>query len=343
MQWEIGIDMGSAGVRMAQRENGVLFSEHADMAFYAQERQPFAWGDEAHALFGRTPGSVLLRRPMLNGVLEDVQAAQLWIQRLNQLASSAHRNRRGTVLMSYVPGSRAAQEDALMRAALDSGAQEVGLVRSDVAGAIGAGLDVLAPGASFVLEIGAGHIAASVWTLGRLAAGGDIPYGLNRIDEQLRRSLIASHGFSVGEPTAEAARKLLGAAGGARMSDAVEMGVPGFDLRQRMARVELLHPSDVSPVIEPMLSEIRFLLHGLISQIPEELAADLIDSGLVVIGGGALLPDLDRVLGEALDIPCTIAEDPENAVVRGLYEILRRSNHYDDLVTDRMARADRNA
>ncbi len=341
MQWEIGIDMGSTGVRMAQRENGVLFAEHADVAFYAQERQPFAWGDEAHALRGRTPAAVQLRRPMLNCVLEDAAAAQLWIQRLSQQAAAAHRNRRGTVLMSYAPGSRAAHEEALMRAALDAGAQEVGLVRSDVAGAIGAGMDVLAPGASFVLEIGAGHIAASVWTLGRLAAGGDIPYGLNRVDEQLRRALIAAHGFSIGEPSVEAARQMLGAAEGAQLSDGVEMRVPGFDLRSRMARVEVLHPSDVIPVLEPMISEIVFLLNGLIAQIPEELAADLIDSGLMVIGGGALLPGLDRVLGETLDIPCTIADDPENAVVRGLYEILRRSIHYDDLVTDRMARAGR--
>ena len=84
------------------------------------------------------------------------------------------------------------------------------------------------------------------------------------------------------------------------------------------------------------------MLHGLVSQIPEELAADLIDAGLVVIGGGAQLHGLDRVLGEALEIPCRIAEMPETAVVRGLYEILRRSNHYDALVTDRMARAGRN-
>ena len=342
MQWEIGIDMGSAGMRMAQRENGVLFAEHADMAFDAHERQPFAWGDEAHALAGRCPASVQLKRPMLDGVLEDAQAAQLWVQQLSRQADATHRNRRGTVLMSYAPGSRAAHEEALMRAALDAGALEVGLVRSDVAGAIGAGLEVLEPGASFVLEIGAGHISASVWTLGRLAAGGSIPYGLHRIDELLRRALIANHGFSIGGPSVDSVRRLLGAAGGAQLSDGVEMRVPGFDLKNRMARVELLHPSDVTPVIAPMISEIVFLLNGLIAQIPEELAADLIDSGLTVVGGGASLPGLDRVLGEALDIPCFIAEEPENAVVRGLYEILRRSIHFDDLVTDRMARAGRN-
>ena len=160
--------------------------------------------------------------------------------------------------------------------------------------------------------------------------------------ELLRRALIANHGFSIGGPSVESVRRLLGAAGGVQLSDGVEMRVPGFDLKSRMARVELLHPSDVTPVIAPMISEIVFLLNGLIAQIPEELAADLIDSGLTVVGGGASLPGLDRVLGEALDIPCFIAEEPEKAVVRGLYEILRRSIHFDDLVTDRMARAGRN-
>lgn len=342
MQWEIGIDMGTAGVRMAQRENGVLYAESAAQAYYVQEKQPFAWGDAAQRLNGRTPPSVKLRAPMMGGVLEDAQAARFWLQQLTQQAAQLHRNRRGTVLLSYTAGSRAAHEEALMRTAVEAGAVEVGLVRSDVAGAIGAGLDVLAPGASFVLEMGAGHITGSIITLGRVAVSSSIPYGFDRINEQFRRAMVAEKGFSVGDATAEAVKRSLGAAQGSQYAEGVTMTVAGFDLRERNARSETLRPSDVCKVIEPVVAEIVFMLHGLVSQIPEELAADLIDAGLVVIGGGAQLPGLDRVLGEALEIPCRIAEMPETAVVRGLYEILRRSNHYDALVTDRMARAGRN-
>ena len=342
MQWEIGIDMGTAGVRMAQRENGVLYAESAAQAYYVQEKQPFAWGDAAQRLNGRTPPSVKLRAPMMGGVLEDAQAARFWLQQLTQQAAQLHRNRRGTVLLSYTAGSRAAHEEALMRTAVEAGAVEVGLVRSDVAGAIGAGLDVLAPGASFVLEIGAGHITGSIITLGRVAVSSSIPYGFDRINEQFRRAMVAEKGFSVGDATAEAVKRSLGAAQGSQYAEGVTMTVAGFDLRERNARSETLRPSDVCKVIEPVVAEIVFMLHGLVSQIPEELAADLIDAGLVVIGGGAQLPGLDRVLGEALEIPCRIAEMPETAVVRGLYELLRRSNHYDALVTDRMARAGRN-
>lgn len=341
MQWEIGIDLGTAGVRMAQRENGVLYAESAVLAYYAHEKQPFAWGNDARALTGRTPESVRLRTPMMSGVMENAQAAQFWMQYLTQKAASAHRNRRGTVLMSYTAGSRAAHEEALMRAALESGAAEVGLVRSDVAGAIGAGMDVLAPGASFVLEIGAGHITASIITLGRIAASGSVPYGFDRINEQLKRALIAEQGFSVGDLTAEAVKLGLGAAEAPRYNAGVSMNVTGFDLRKREPRVETLQPMAVCKVIEPVIAEMLFMLRGLITQIPEELAADLIDSGVTVIGGGAQLPELDRVIGEVLEIPCIIAEAPETAVVRGLHEILRRSNHYDVLVTDRMARSGR--
>lgn len=341
MQWEIGIDMGTAGVRMAQRENGVLAAHNAETAYFVQEKQPFAWGDEARALVGRTPAAVRLRRPMKGGVLEDQQAAKFWMHHFTQQASEAHRNRRGTMLMSYTAGSRAAHEEALMRAALETGVQEVGIVRSDVAGAIGAGLDVLAPGASFVLELGAGHITSSIITLGRIAAEGSLPYGLDRINEQFMRRLVADRGFAVGELTAEAIKLSMGSAEPTEHSAGVRMTVQGFDLRTRTPRTEVIKPADICSVIAPVISEIIFMLEGMIAQIPEELSADLIDAGITVIGGGARLPKLAETLGEALQIPCFIANEPENAVVRGLSEILRRSNHYDVLVTDRMARADR--
>lgn len=341
MQWEIGIDMGTAGVRMAQRENGVLFAESATLAYYTQEKQPFAWGDAAQRLSGRTPPSIKLRAPMMGGVLEDAQAARFWLQQLTQQAAQLHRNRRGTVLMSYTAGSRAAHEEALMRTAVDAGAVEVGLVRSDVAGAIGAGLDVMAPGASFVLEIGAGHITATIITLGRIAASASLPYGFDRINEQFKRALVAEKGFAVGDMTAENVKRTMATADGAQIPEGTGMTVTGFDLKERNARSETLQPTDVWKVVEPVLKEIVFMLNGLVSQIPEELAADLIETGMVVIGGGAQLPGLDRVLSEALNIPCRMAEMPETAVVRGLYEIIRRSNYYDALVTDRMARAGR--
>lgn len=342
MQWEIGIDLGTAGVRMAQREEGVLFAESAALAYYVQEKEPFAWGDDAQQLTGRTPPAVRIRRPMMGGVLEDASAVRFWLQELTKRAAQEHRNRRGTMLLSYTAGSRAAHEETLMRAAIENGAVEVGLVRSDVAGAIGAGLQVLEPGASFVLEIGAGHITASILTLGRIAASGSIPYGFDRINEQLRRALVADRGFAIGEMTAEQAKKMLGAADGMEVVDCDSYEASGFDLRELAPKTIELQPYDLLRVIAPVIDEIVFMVHGMEAQIPEELAADLIDSGITVIGGGAQLPGLDRVLGEALEIPCFIAEDPENAVVRGLHEILRRSNHYDALVTDRMARAGRN-
>lgn len=338
MQWEIGIDIGTAGVRMAQRENGVLYAESAAQAYYVQEKQPFAWGDAAQRLNGRTPPSVKLRAPMMGGVLEDAQAARFWLQQLTQQAAQMHRNRRGTVLMSYTAGSHAAHEEALMRAVVDAGAAEVGLVRSDVAGAIGAGMDVLAPGASFVLEIGAGHVTATIITLGRIAASASLPYGFDRINDQFMRTLVAEKGFAVGELTAENVKRTMGAAESPQQAEGKTMTVTGFDLKERSARSETLCPEDVCRVIDPVVKEIVFMLNGLISQIPEELAADLIETGMVVIGGGAQLPGLDHALGGALNIPCRIADMPETAVVRGLYEIIRRSNHYDVLVTDRMAR-----
>ena len=122
----------------------------------------------------------------------------------------------------------------------------------------------------------------------------------------------------------------------------IDGDITSFDLRTRTPRSEVIKPADICSVITPVISEVIFMLEGMIAQIPEELAADLIDSGITVIGGGARMPKLAETLGEALQIPCFIADEPENAVVRGLAEILRRSNHFDALVTDRMARADRN-
>ena len=187
MRWDIGIDLGTEYVRMAEYSRGATLEAAARLAFREEREQPLCCGDVAARIAGRTCAGVKVVSPLKDGVLENNFYADRMLRWLYRQMDVLSRSKRFGAMLTCAPFARPVQQEALLTAAVDAGASEAVLVRSDAAAAIGAGLDLHSPEAKLVVDVGAGKVTATLFTLGRVAAFGHLPYGLDRIDERIRR------------------------------------------------------------------------------------------------------------------------------------------------------------
>jgi len=246
--------------------------------------------------------------------------------------------RRFGAMITCAPFARPVQKEAMLTAAIDAGAAEAVLVRSDAAAAVGAGLDLNAPEAKLLVDVGAGKMTATLFTFGRVAAFGYLPYGLNRIDERVRRILRSDFGYRVGELTSEEIKNTLGTAMPDKAPRDVIMHATGIDLKRRMPVNFDVETKPVLDACEDVVAELARLVTGVVDNAPEELSADLNDAGVVLTGGGAALTELDRRMGQALGIPCRLADAPESCAIRGLHRIMENPDAYRAMLMERQSK-----
>ena len=337
MRWDIGIDLGTRNVRMVTEGAQEAFAQPAALAVRAGAAAPLCFGDAALALYGRESEGVEVCFPVSDGTLRNAGHAQALLGWLYARGETVHA-RRLRVLITCAPFARPVQQDALLQAALDAGAAEAGLMRADAVVAVGAGLPILAPEASLLVDVGAGKISATLFTRGLIAAYAYLPYGVARIDERLARMLRTERGFCIGPRTAEDVKSALAAAGNAAP---VPMRVAGLNLQTRLPMLFDVEPEMVARAAEGVLTELLGMVASVVDNAPEELAADLNDTGCVLAGGGALIPGLDKRLGDHLGIPVRVADAPLACAGAGLAKILEAPEGYGLLMMERMARAAR--
>ncbi len=338
MRWDIGIDLGTQSVRMAELKGGPVMSAPAALAFREGNRAPICAGDIAQRLVGRTCEGVSVVYPLRDGVLENNLYAARMFQWLFRRSEGVNTRRRFRAIITCAPFARPVQREAMLTAAIDAGAAEAMLVRSDAATAIGAGLDLNAPEAKLLVDVGAGKITATLFTFGRVAAFGYLPYGLNRIDERIRRILRSDFGYRVGVSTSEEIKNTLGSAMPDKAPRDVIMHATGIDLAKRMPVNFDVETKPVLDACEDVVAEITRLVSTVVDNAPEELSADLNDAGVVLAGGGAVMTDLDRRVGQALGIPCRVADAPEGCAIRGLCRIMEDPDAYRAMLQERQSR-----
>ena len=328
MRWNIGIDLGTENVRMAEAGHGATLDAPALLAFRDGRGTPFAAGGAAHALLGRECEGMRVAAPLKDGVLENNMYAEKLLHWTIQQQDETRRVRRPAVLITHAPHARPVQQEALLRAALDAGAAEASLIRSDVAAALGAGVDILAPEAKLIVDVGAGSMTATLITMGRMAASQTLPFGLNRIDEALVHMLRVEQGFLIGLRTAAEVKQVLGSALPSA-AEGVPMQVAGIDLRRRQPEFHEVSPELVWRACDALVRELLAMCVSVAGSAPPELAADLNDYGAVLAGGGALLTGLDKRIGDTLGIPCRMEEAPQACAVKGLSEYLEHTSRYE--------------
>ena len=338
MRWDIGIDLGTRTARMAELRNGPVLSAPAALAFREGNPVPICAGEIAQRLIGRTCEGVRVVRPLRDGALENNLYAARMFQWLFKRSEGVNTRRRFGAMITCVPFARPVQREAMLTAAIDAGAAEAMLVRSDAAAAVGAGLNLNSPEAKLVVDVGAGKITATLFTFGRVAAFGYLPYGLNRIDERIRRILRSDYGCRVGAATAEEIKHTLGSAMPDKTPHDIIMHAVGISTAQRMPVNLDVETRPVLTACEDVVSELARLCCSVVDNAPEELSADLIDGGAVLTGGGASMTELDRRVGQALGIPCRVADAPETCAIRGLCRVMENPGAYEAMILRRQSK-----
>lgn len=339
MRWDIGIDLGTQNVRVAELKSGPMMDIPACMAFREGTMSPICAGEIAQRLIGRTCEGVSVHYPLSDGVLENNFYAERLIHWLFQKSEGVKRRRHYGTIIACQPFARPVQREALLNAAIEAGAADAMLVRSDVASALGAGLDIQAPEARLLVDVGAGKVSATLFTYGRVAAYGYLPYGLNRIDERIQRIMRMKFGYRVGWAAAAEIKHTLGNAMPDKAPRDIIMHTTGVSMAQRLPMNFDVETQPVLDACEDVVSEIARMCQAVVDAAPEGLAADLNDTGAVLAGAGATMTELDRRLGQAMGIPCRVADAPATCGARGMARIIENPTPWASMMQGRQTRS----
>ncbi|MCB9405117.1 MAG: rod shape-determining protein [Tetrasphaera sp.] len=311
---DLAIDLGTANTVIYQRGRGVVLDEPSVVAVRTGTADLLAAGARAKEMVGRTPSSVTAIRPLRDGVISDAEVSERMLRWfVDQVAPSTILRPRVVVgVPSDITGvERRALEDATLRA----GARRVYVIEEPMAAALGAGLPIHETAASMVVDIGGGTTDVAVISLGGVVSARSVRIGGDEIDEAIVAHVKGEYSLLLGERTAEHIKVTAGSAFPLR--EEVNERVRGRDLATGLPKTVVINSAEVRRAIELPLHQIIDLVRGVLDVCPPELAGDILDRGITLTGGGALLRGLDQRLHHELGVPVTVAEDPLRAVARG--------------------------
>lgn len=317
MQWDIGIDFGETGVRLATRQKGVALCSPSWGAIRGDE--VIAIGDSALEMLGRNPRGVSIEKPVTSGMIDQPRLAAQWISRMIEPFVSAGRLSRPSVVFSDTGLYKRSEKELMAAAAMESGAQAVGWAEADLLTAAGAGLPIMKPKGRMIVSVGAGVLSASLISYGHIVHAERLPWGASRIDHDIIHQVRSQAALSIGPRTAEEVKLALASALPGRE---MKMQAVGLDLKGGFPAEKEITSAMVRPAVDPLVEALATLILCCAEHAPEELSADLHDEGVTLAGGGAMLSGLDEALKERTGLEVKVCETPELATVMGLAKAL---------------------
>ena len=319
---DIGIDLGTANTLVHVRDRGIVISEPSVVAIDSRTRQVIAIGAEAKRMVGRTPASITAIRPLRDGVISDFdvteQMIKYFVHRVHDRVGLIPRPR---MLLGIPSGVTEVEKRAVRDAALNAGARWARLIEEPMAAAIGAGLPVAEPSGSLIVDIGGGTTEVAVISLGGIVVSRSIRIGGDELDQDVIAYGRREYNLLVGERTAEDIKIAVGSAYPG-LHDEQRVALRGRDLLTGLPRTVEITSDQVREAIAPSVTQIVDTIKDTIEDTPPELVADIMDQGIVLAGGGALLQGLDRRVQEATQMPVLVADDPLTCVARGTGRVL---------------------
>jgi rod shape-determining protein MreB and related proteins len=322
----IGIDLGTANVLVHVDGKGIVITEPSVVAVDDDGRIR-AVGEDAREMIGRTPGNIHAIRPMKDGVIADYVITEAMLRFFINKAMHGRMRLRlsGPAVMISVPaGVTSVEKRAVKDAALKAGAREAHLIEEPLAAAIGANVPISGPSGNMVIDIGGGTSEVAVIALGGIVVSTSLRVGGNRIDEAITSYIRKKYNLMIGERTAEEVKITIGTA--LPLERELSMEVRGRDLIAGLPRTIPITSSEVMEAIELPLQQLVAAVRQVLEQTPPELSSDIIDKGMVMSGGGALLRNIDKLLTQVTGVPCHVAENAMDCVALGTGEALK---HYD--------------
>ncbi len=333
MSADMAIDLGTANTLVYVKGRGIVLAEPSVVAIadVRGKKQVLAVGEEAKMMLGRTPGNISAIRPMRDGVIADFEVAEEMIKHFIRKVHNRRSFASPIIIVCVPSGSTAVERRAIQESAESAGARRVLLIEEPMAAAIGAGLPVTEPSGSMIVDIGGGTTEVAVISLGGIVYSRSVRVGGDKMDEAITSYIRRNHNLLIGESSAERIKIGLGAARPAENGDdGPWQEVRGRDMINGVPREVLVSQRQISESLAEPVFQIVEAVRTALEMTPPELAADIVDKGIVLTGGGALLHRLDQVLREATGLPVVVAEEPLSCVVlgtgRALEELKRLRN-----------------
>jgi rod shape-determining protein MreB and related proteins len=318
---DMAIDLGTANTLVYVRGEGIVLNEPSIVAIHQADNTVLAVGKEAKAMLGRTPGNIVAIRPLKDGVIADFDVTE---KMLGYFIRRVHRRRalvRPRIVIGVPSGITQVEKRAVRDSAMQAGAREVYLIEEPMAAAIGAGMPITEPGGNMIVDIGGGTTEVAVISLSGIVYSRSVRIAGDEMDEAIVQYIRKNYNLLVGERRAEEIKIRLGSAypiGGERRT----MEVKGRDLIDGIPKTIVIGDDEIRESLREPIMTIVDAVRTALERTPPELAADIVDKGIVLTGGGALLKGLDQLLRQETNLPITVAEDPLSCVALGTGKVL---------------------
>lgn len=312
---KIGIDLGTANTLVFVPGKGMVINEPTVVAISLDDNRILAVGNEAKEMLGRTPDTIIVSRPLRDGVIADYRLTEAMLRYFINKTMGSIKIFRPEVMVAVPAGITSTERRAVVDATLNAGAKAAYIVKEPVLAAIGAGIPINEPAGHMIIDIGGGTSEVAVISLGGIVAWASVRVGGNKLDQAITEFLRKKYNLAVGERTAEEIKIAIGSALPQKIEQTFE--TRGRDLISGLPKNIIVKSNEITEAIADNLREIIQTIKIVLHDTPPELSADVMDKGMVLSGGGALLKNLDELISQATGVPCYIAEDPLFCVAKG--------------------------
>jgi rod shape-determining protein MreB and related proteins len=314
-QTKIGIDLGTANTLVHLPKKGIVINEPTVVAISLDDNKVLAVGQEAKEMLGRTPETIVASRPMKDGVIADYRVTEAMLRYFINKALGKVRFFRPEVMISVPGGITSTERRAVIDAATAAGAKSAFVIKETVAAAIGAGIPISSASGNLIIDMGGGTTDVAVLSLGGIVNSTSVRVAGNRLDQAIVEFVRKKHSLAIGDRTAEEIKKTIGSA--VLLPEEEVMEIKGRDNLTGLPKTVTMSTNQVVEAIQDELKEIVRAVKTVLQDTPPELASDIIDKGMIMTGGTAMLRNLDHYIAQQVGVPCYVAEEPLLCVAKG--------------------------
>ena len=318
---DIGIDLGTANILVTVKGKGIILREPSVISIDSKTGGTIATGFEAKEMLGRTPKEIKAIRPLKDGVIADFTATKLLLKNILERVCKRYNAVRPRVLVGVTSGITEVEERAVEETIIHAGAREVYLIEEPMAAAVGAGIEIEEPSGNIIVDIGGGTTEVAVISLGGIVISNSLRIAGDELDEDIINYVKKELNLAIGDTTAEQIKKQIGCA--MPLMTQMAMEIKGRDLSDGLPRTVVITSDQVEEAMKESIEKIVEVIKITLEKTPPELASDIMEKGIVLAGGGALIQNLDKLVSLETGMPVYVAEDPLDCVVRGTEKTLQ--------------------
>lgn len=315
MSKKIAIDLGTTNVRVYVPKKGVVICEPTVVALQVSDGRIMSIGREAKEMMGRTPESIIAAYPLQDGAIANYKITTAMLKNFIDQVMGRVRFTKPEVMISAPSGVTGTEKRALLDACIAAGAKQAFIIKQPIASALGAGIPIATPSGNMIIDIGGGTSEIAVIALGDIVASASVRVGGMKIDTAISNYIRKKFNLVIGEQSAEEIKIQIGSA--IPLKSELKMEISGSNAVTGLPESNIVGSEDVAKAIKQPLLEIINSVKKVLQNTPPELASDVMDKGIILTGGGALLRDLDVLLTKVTGVPCEVAEDPADCTIKG--------------------------